>query len=231
MGGRGRATFGKEGGRLSHSICAASGTPPWRGRWSHPSAGPAANPCGVPLNGKSGFRGSLRHTLSPEEGLSSALSPGGVQKAVVLSSQPCCSRCNGGHGVGSTGITWELVRHADSQAPSLRSSAKCHMAMETISTRPEAGSWTNTKTQGAIAAQPSPYADCPVLRRNTPPSISLPPPILHTRPGLVHLAVKKNLGRCKAELFNRSANICTHAERMRGGIQLEFALCRLQINF
>lgn len=36
VGGRERATFGKEGGRFSHNICAASGTPPLEGEMVSP---------------------------------------------------------------------------------------------------------------------------------------------------------------------------------------------------
>lgn len=61
------------------------------------SAGPAANPSGVHLNGKSGLWGSLRHTLSAEEGLSHTL----LHRPWRTSEGPVLCSC--------TGITWELV--------------------------------------------------------------------------------------------------------------------------
>lgn len=64
LGGWEGATFSKEDGRFSHNPCTASGTPPWRGRWSHPSAGPVANPFGVHLNGKSGLGQPQTHPVS-----------------------------------------------------------------------------------------------------------------------------------------------------------------------
>lgn len=68
-GGRERATFCKEDGRFSQNLCAASRAPPWRGRWSHPSARLAANPSRVHLNGKSGLQGSLDTPCLQRRGL------------------------------------------------------------------------------------------------------------------------------------------------------------------
>lgn len=134
-GGWERATFSKDGGRFSHNICAASRTPPWRGRWSHPSAGPAANPSGVHLNGKSGLQGSFGHTLSPEEELSTFLfQPWRSLECSGTFLQPCCSKCNRPgvrHHLGS------CYKCRLSGPTSLKSTAKCHVAMEIISTMPE----------------------------------------------------------------------------------------------
>jgi len=79
-----------------------------------------------------------------------------------------------------------------------RSSAKSHVAMETISMPLDTGSRPKANSQGAKAAQPR--GDCPVMIRNTPHLItpcqprSIPIPssvLLLIRLGQDHLAVKK----------------------------------------
>ena len=238
MGGRERATFGKEGGRFSQNICAASGTPPWRGRWSHPSAGPAADPSGVHLNGKSGLQGSLRHTLSPEEGLSCTLLPQPRRSSQSSGTflQPPCSKCNIGQGVGSTGLTWELARNADSQAlPVGEALPRATWLWQLLARRQrqEAGQTLTLREP----RQPSPRCQLSSREKGYTPSHHptaaprrSPSPHSPHQAGAGSLGCEKMLGWCEAEPLNRSANICAHAERMRGRIQLKFALCRLQIN-
>lgn len=104
----------------------------------------------------------------------------------------------------------------------MRSSAKCHMAMETISMMPEQETGQILKLREP--QQSSPYADCPVMGRNTSHSITpwLPHTAIHSsyQAGTDALGCEI-LGWCEGELFNGSANVYTHIERM-GGIQLEF---------
>lgn len=120
-----------------------------------------------------------------------------------------------------TGLTWELARNADSQAlPVGEALPRATWLWQPLAhrQRQEAGQ-TLTRRE---PRQPSPGAKCPAARRDTPHPIT--PRLPHVAP----LPPPSSPG--EAEPFNRSANICAHAERMRGRIQLKFALCRLQIN-
>lgn len=126
--------------------------------------------------------------------------------------QPSCSK---GNRPGGQPLPGSLLEMQTLRLRQLESSAKCHVAMETMSTLPDTRSWANTKTQGATAAQP--YANCPVMRRNTSHSITpwLPHVATHSshQAGVGSLGCEI-LGQCEVELFNRPANICTHTERM-----------------
>lgn len=137
----------------SHSTSALPpGLPPGGGDGlTQASAGPAANPLGVHLNGKSGLQGSLRHTLSAEEGLSGTLLP----RPWRTSEGPVLSTA----ALASPGSWFEMQTLR-------RSSAKSHVAVETVSTPLDTGSWPKANSQGATAAQPR--GDCPVMIRNTP---------------------------------------------------------------
>lgn len=64
LGGWEGATFSKKDGRFSHNPLHCFWDTPLEGRWSHPSAGPAANPFGVHLNGKSGLGQPQTHPVS-----------------------------------------------------------------------------------------------------------------------------------------------------------------------